>query len=311
MSKKSKWHEEDVAKVVEMKMQGKTWVEISTKFAGSTPNMMRKLYYRETRDKATARPVKVLLVDIETAPIEAYVWGLWDQNIGLNQVIQHSSILSWSAKWLGQKEVMYQDVRGQKNLRDDKRILKNLWNLLDEADIVLGQNSDRFDVPIINARFVLNGFKPYAKFQKIDTLKIAKRNFKFDSNKLEYTTGALCVENKKLSHGKFPGFQLWAECLKGNLEAFEEMEKYNKMDVISLEEYYNKIKAWDHTINWNVYHDDEVNYCSCGSTTFKEVDKFHVTKTSKFQLYVCNSCGKTSQGRENLLSKDKRKSLRK
>jgi DNA polymerase elongation subunit (family B) len=308
---KKKWHEADVELVTKLRIEGKTWVEISAQFPGSTPNMIRKLFYRETRDRQSARPVRVLLVDIETAPILAYVWGLFDQTIGLNQVVSHTSILSWSAKWLGQKEIMYQDVRGQKNLRDDSKILKNLWNLLNEADVVIGQNSDKFDIPLINARFVANGFQPYAQFKKIDTYKIAKKNFRFDSNKLEYTTKLLCENNSKSSHKKYPGFLLWSECLKGNLDAFKEMEAYNKQDVVSLEEYYNKIKAWDHTINWNVYHNEEITYCSCGSTDFKKIDKFHTTKTGKYQLYVCKCCGKQSQGRENLLNKDKLKSLRK
>jgi DNA polymerase elongation subunit (family B) len=308
MSKKE-WHDADIDLVVKMRGQGKTWVEISAKFPGSTPNAVRKLFYRETRDSVKARPVKVLLVDIETAPLEVYCWGLWDQNIALNQIIKDMSVLSWSAKWLGSKDIMYQDVRGQKDLRDDSKILKTLWELLDEADVVIGQNSQRFDVPILNARFIKNGFPPPSTFRQIDTLKIAKKNFRFTSNKLEYTTRLLNEQHQKLSHKKFPGFELWSECLKGNIEAFDEMEKYNKMDVISLEEYYNKLKPWDSTINWNVYTDEDVNYCSCGSTDFKKINKFHTTKVGRYQLYVCKTCGKTHQGKENLLDKDKRKGM--
>lgn len=308
MTKKTDWHDADVALVVEMKMKGKTWVEISSKFPGSTPNAVRKLFYRETRDSVKAKPVKILLVDIETAPLEVYAWGLWDQNIGLNQIIKDISVLSWSAKWYGEKEVMYQDVRGQKNLRDDKKILKQLWELLDEADIVLGQNSDRFDIPLLNARFLEHNYPPPSVFRKLDTLKIAKRNFKFTSNKLEYTTGKYCL-TKKLSHKKFPGFELWKECLAGNLEAFKEMEAYNKTDVTSLEEYYNKLKPWDKTLNFNVYHDDLKTYCSCGSTDFVKLKKFAVTNLGRFELFRCKVCGRTQQGRENLLSKEKRKSM--
>lgn len=304
------WHDADVALVVEMRGKGKTWVEISAKFPGSTPNAVRKMYYNKVKDSPTAQPVKVLLVDIETSPLLVYCWGLFDQTIGLNQVVQDSSILSWSAKWLGQKEVFYQDVRGQKDLRDDKKILKTLWELLDEADIVIGQNSQRFDVPIINARFIKHGFPPPSSFRQIDTLRVAKKNFKFTSNKLEYTTRLLNDQHQKLSHKKFPGFELWSECLKGNLEAFIEMEKYNKMDVISLEEYYNKLKPWDRSINWNAYHDEEVTYCSCGSKDFRKAGFVHTT-VGRYQRYICKSCGKEHQDRENLLTKDKRKSLKK
>lgn len=307
---KKQWHDADVELVVEMRLKGLTWVEISTKFPGSTPNAMRKAFYNHTRDGLKARPQKVLLLDIETAPLEVYCWGLFDQNIGLNQIIKDWSVLSWSAKWVGSKEVMYQDVRGQKNLRDDKKILKQIWDLLDEADVVIGQNSIRFDVPKLYARFIQNGFPPPSSFRQIDTLRIAKKNFKFTSNKLEYTTGILCTENQKLKHGKFPGFELWSECLKGNLEAFIEMQKYNMMDVISLEEYYNKLKPWDRSINFNAFTDDEQLRCSCGSTDFKKAG-FVFSNLGKYQRLICKSCGKEHQDRDNLLSKEKRKSLRK
>ena len=86
---------------------------------------------------------KVLLLDIETSPLVSFTWGLFDQNIGLNQIKDDWSVLSWAAKWYGEKKMMYQDVRHQKNKRDDKAMLAGIWHLLDEADIVVGQNSKR------------------------------------------------------------------------------------------------------------------------------------------------------------------------
>src|ERR1700722_8562944 len=97
---------------------------------------------------------KILTLDIETAPFESYTWGLWDQNIGLNQIKEETSILSIAAKWLGDSKVFYQDTsgRGPKRVRDDKALLKAIWTLLDTADIVVAQNGAAFDVKRINAR---------------------------------------------------------------------------------------------------------------------------------------------------------------
>ena len=81
-------------------------------------------------------------------------------------------------------------------------------------------------------------------YEVITTLIIAKSTFGFTSNKLEYMTDALCSDTKKSKHSKFPGFELWKECLNGNMEAWEEMEAYNKDDVISLEELYKKLSPW-------------------------------------------------------------------
>lgn len=121
-----------------------------------------------------AKP-KILFLDIETAPIVADVWKLWDNNVALNQIIKDWSILAWAAKWRGQKKIYYQDTGSQKDFRDDKKILPALWKLMDEADIIVGQNSKKFDVKKINARFIINkinGGKPHkAKLNELSTKK--------------------------------------------------------------------------------------------------------------------------------------------
>lgn len=254
---------------------------------------------------------KVLILDIETAPMLGYVWGLWDQNVALNQVHTDWYILSWSAKWLDDppSKVMYMDQRNAKNIEDDSKLMKKIWELLDEADVIITQNGKKFDQKKLNARFILNGMQPPSSYKHIDTLVIAKKHFAFTSNKLEYMTDKLCTKYKKLKHAKFSGFELWKACLAGNKEAWKEMETYNKYDVLSLEELYHKLSPWDNTVNFNVYTDDEEHRCSCGSCEFKK-QGYAYTSVAKYQRYKCKSCGKESRGRTNLLSKEKRASLK-
>ncbi len=252
---------------------------------------------------------KILILDIETFPILGYFWGLFDQNIALNQIVDDWSIASIAAKWLGEKEVMYKDVRKAKNLRDDRILLTFIWKLLDEADIVVGQNSKKFDIKKINARFKIHGFQPPSSYKQIDTLVMAKKNFAFTSNKLEYTSDKINKKYKKLTHKKFPGMALWTECLKDNIQAWKEMEVYNKFDVLSTEEYYNALIPWDNSINFNLYTDTEETICTCGSTSFSK-NGFAYNATGKFPRYKCKSCGSEVKGRINELSKDKRASLK-
>lgn len=251
---------------------------------------------------------KILYIDIETAPLLARVWGMFDQNVGLNQIKSDWFILSFCAKWAGNKKVIYHDQRKASDIEDDSELLKKLWELLDEADVVIGQNSNKFDIPKINARFILNGMKPPSSYKKVDTCKIARSKFGFTSNKLEYLTSKLCTKYKKLTHKKFPGFELWKECLKGNLQAWEEMRKYNIHDVLSLEELYLKLEPWDNSINYNLYTNKNTNVCSCGS---KELNKngYAYTSKGKFQRYTCASCGAEVKSGSNLFSKEKRDSL--
>lgn len=237
-----------------------------------------------------------------------YVWSLWDQNIALNQIKQDWFVLAWAAKWLDEDEVHYRDQRGRRNLEDDRVILKPLWRMLNEADIVITQNGTKFDAKKLNARFILNGFKPPSSFKHIDTLILAKRHFAFTSNKLEYMSDKLCVKYKKLKHHKFSGFELWRECLNDNLEAWQEMEKYNKHDVLALEELYQKLQPWDSSVNFNLYHSREDHVCQCGHPTFTR-DGYAYTTKGKFQRFRCKKRGAMTRSTENLFPKSKRDSL--
>ena len=309
------WTEVDLEKLVLYKQQGLTWSQISNIFVGESPNALRKTYYRflrlEDNEEETFGSPKVLILDIESLPMEAYVWGLFDQNIGLEMIKEDWSVLSFSAKWLGapSDEIMYYDTRNEDNVRNDKNLLKIIHGLLDECDVTITQNGIRFDIPKLNARFIKHGMKPPSSFRNIDTLRIAKRHFSFTSNKLAYMTDMLCVKYKKLDHSEFAGFKLWAECMKGNLKAFKSMEEYNKYDVLSLEELYNVLAPWDKTIQFSVFNENLEDRCSCGSTDIKEHGHAY-TNTGKYLRYICKDCGKESRDTQNLLPKEKRKSLK-
>jgi len=251
---------------------------------------------------------KILFYDIETSYILGAVWSLWNNDLGLNQVKEDWSILSFAAKWAHEDKVMYFDTSKKRNKRDDKQVLKQLWKLLDEADIVIGHNSNSFDNKKANARFILNGMKPPSSYRKIDTKVLASRHFKFTSNKLAYLTDKLCTKYKKLSHAKFSGMSLWNECMKNNEEAWDEMKEYNMYDVLSLEELYYKLVSWDNSINFSVYDDEVEDLCSCGSQVFQK-NGYYYTNSAKVQRFRCVACGSEKKGKTNLIHKDKRKGM--
>lgn len=244
---------------------------------------------------------KVLLLDIETSPIIASVWGIWDQNVPLNMIEKDWSIISYAAKWLGNKTVHYQDVRGQKDINDDSKILKGIWKLLDEADVIITQNGKKFDVKKLNARFIINNMKCPSGFKHIDTKQIASKHFAFTSNKLEYMAQKLGLKQQKSKHKKFSGFELWRQCLLNNQEAWKEMEHYNKQDVYTLEELYLKLRGWDNGgVDFNVYVEGDGNGCGvCGNLNIQKKG-FTYTKVGKYQRYICTNCGSQHRGRKNL-----------
>lgn len=266
----------------------------------------------QVQPKRPASP-RILLIDIETAPILGYVWSLWKQNVGLNQIKEEWYILSYCAKWLHEPEIMYRDVR--ENPHSDESLMEPLWKLLDEADIIIGQNGKAFDMPKIQARLIMAGHMPPRPYKVIDTLIMAKQQFRFTSNKLEWMTGesAGLTTLKKNQHSKFPGFTLWAECLKGNPEAWDEMREYNIPDVTSMEELYLKLRPWyvGHPNLAAYVESTEVLCPKCLSPDIKQHPEtpFTFTQTGKYEMYHCNSCGGFSRGRYTRNSTMKRKSL--
>ena len=269
-----------------------------------------KVPVKSKKEQPSTTP-RVLILDIETKPIRAFVWDIWDVNVALNQIAEDWSILSYAAKWLNEpaSKMFYEDVRNEKDYTNDKKIMQGIWKLLDEADVIITQNGKSFDERRLNARFIMHGMAKPSSYRHIDTKRLAKKHFAFTSHGLEYMTDKLCTKYKKLNHKKFPGQALWTECLKGNKEAWKEMELYNKHDVLATEELYNKLAPWDNSINWNVFVPDVQHKCSCGSTEFRNKG-YAYTQTGQYRRFLCKVCGKETRGRENLLTKEKKKSLR-
>lgn len=249
---------------------------------------------------------KLLTYDIETSPIVAYIWSLYQQGVSLDNVVQDWNILCYAAKWYHEDDVIYDEV-DWKNERyhDDKHLAEGLWKLFDEADFLVGQNSKKFDTKKVQARMILNGIQhPPSTFRQIDILDIAKEKFAFTSRKLAYMTENLCSKYKKLAHEEFPGMALWVECLKGNPRAWEVMKEYNCHDILSTEEVFTIFIPWYNKLpNFDLYHDQVFD-----NKDWVE-DGYHYTNLGKYQRYRNVLTGQQRRGRINLLSQEKRASI--
>lgn len=244
---------------------------------------------------------KILILDIETMPKIAYVWKFWQQNVSPKQVIDHGHLASFGAKWLGSLDLIYEENRKE----NDYKIIQSLSSLLDEADMVVMHNGDRFDLPEIRGRALVHGIKPFSPVKTVDTYKIAKREFNFPSNSLEYLTIVLGCKVKKGGHKKFPGFELWLECLRQNEEAWIEMKEYNLLDVLALEEVYLKMRPWDHLHpNLAIYNDPILPQCPKCQSQRQQRRGHSYTATGKYQRFVCLDCGGWSRGKYTELKKN-------
>lgn len=239
---------------------------------------------------------KVLILDIETAPIRAFVWGIWQQNVGTHQIQSDWFCLTWAAKWLFEDKVYSGKLKPKEVAeQNDKRIIEGIWKLINEADIVIAHNGEKFDIPKLNSRFILNGLQPPLPYQQIDTLKHIRRQFGFTSNKLDYVNKLLNLERKKDTN-----FELWENCMKGNADALSEMEEYNVQDVRILEETYLQIRAWikPHPNMGLFILDEKEHRCpNCGSSELTEQGKNYNTTSNVYTLMRCDNCGAASRKR--------------
>lgn len=253
---------------------------------------------------------KILVFDLETAPMTVYSWGLYDLRVGLNQVKQDWHLLSWAAKWYGEpaSKTIYMDSSKSKDITNDRHLVEGLAKLLNEADIVIAQNGDKFDIKKFNARAVIHGLPPVRHYKSTDTLKESRKVFGFTSHSLEYMSSKLNKKYKKLSHSEYPGFSLWKAILDGDKNAWRVMKKYCIHDVLATEELYKTIQAWIKTQNMSCYFDDAQVRCRCGSANIYKKG-FVYTDTGKFQGYICKDCKKRPHGTVNLLSQEKKKGL--
>lgn len=231
---------------------------------------------------------KILILDIETAPNIAYVWGAWKQNIGQKQWVQKTHILSFAAKWLGEEKIFYQENRK----KNDKAIVKTLFDLLDEADIVVAHYGKKFDLPTIIGRGVVHGFKPPSPYLIVDTKEVASKEFRMVSNSL----ANLCEEfglHQKSDHKKFPGFELWLGVLRNDEEAWQEMKEYNIDDVLALESLYLRLRPYvrNHPNVANVEREDGIQCPKCGSVHINFRGSYHTRAGLSYRRYVCVDCG--------------------
>lgn len=243
--------------------------------------------------------MRLLLLDIETSPHVVYCWGLFDQNISLNQIVNTGSTLCWSAKWYGSDEVLFDAVWKSGH----KKMLKRIHSLLCDADAVVTYNGKKFDLPTLNKEFVKEEMPPPSPYKQIDLYQVAKSEFRFASNKLAHITKDLGFEGK-IDHR---GQALWTGCMQGDPECHDEMERYNKQDVTELEKVYERFRPWIRSHpNHGLYDEPGLPVCpNCGSPNLQRRG-FARTTLNKYARFACNDCGAWSREPISELPKEDR-----
>lgn len=227
----------------------------------------------------------MLLFDIETFANLGYTWGRWEQNVIAFQ--KEGYMLTFAYKWLGEKTIHARGLPDfpmyKKDKENDKQLVTELWDLFNEADVIIGHHLDSFDIRKSNAFFAKAGLPPPSPYKTVDTKKIAKRYFFFNSNKLDDIGNYLGL-GRKIDTG---GFDLWLDCRAGDLKAWKKMLKYNKQDVALLEQVYLKLLPWIKN------HPDQGLKGECPNCGSSHLNKrgIQISRKGKSQRLQCINCG--------------------
>jgi hypothetical protein len=232
--------------------------------------------------------MKILFLDLETSPNLAFVWGLWQQNVSINQLMESTEVICFGARWHGKKEVIFKSLHHH----GKKAMLDELHKLMEEADVLVGWNSAAFDSKHIKREFLENGYLPPSPYKELDLMRVVKSQFKFPSNKLDYVAQTLGV-GAKVQHS---GFDLWIGCMADNKKAWAEMKEYQIQDVNLLIDLYEILKPWIKNHPHAALYDSVAGGCSNCSSVKLQRRGYSRTLTATYQRFQCLDCGKWLRG---------------
>lgn len=230
---------------------------------------------------------KILLIDIETFPNLVWCWDsqLWTGHISIDQIEEPGGLFCWAAKWYGEEEVHFRSLWEHGH----EKMLNDVVELLNEADIVVHYYGSRFDVPHINGECFEAGIFPPTPFKQVDLKLTVARRFKLPSNKLQFVSQVLGIQGKD----EHEGFKLWTRCMKGDEAARARMKSYNMQDTKMLEECYEALLPWlpNHP-HRHLYDPKGGSGCPrCGAEDTMVDAGYAYTNVSKYEQFRCTGCG--------------------
>lgn len=236
----------------------------------------------------------ILLWDIETSMMNVGTFSLYPESINHQNIIDDWYIISAAWKFLGKPRThavsgLNDLKRYKKDIRDDYYVVKTIRDVLEDVDIIIGHNQNKFDIKKFKARLIYHRLPPLPRLiHSVDTLKEVRKIAAFSSNRLDYLTTHLCGQGKMpTSNG------LWLRVMQGDKTALAEMVKYNKVDVIRLEELYLRLLPYmeSHPHVGAIAGADKSTSCrNCGSDDLHFIGYKYTASGIKREQKHCNSC---------------------
>lgn len=229
---------------------------------------------------------KILVIDIETRPALSYHWRMFKENIGTDQVKEPGGILCVGMKWIGKREMfLFNEWE-----HGTKGMLEAVRDFIQEADMMVTKNGEKFDIPWLRKEFLKHRVRPPAPTTHIDLQKVMKKEFKFLSNRLDYVAQELGI-GKKVKH---EGFPLWIKVMEGNEVARRKMLRYCAGDVRITDRMYRRFIPF--ITNHPHMGFEPKRHCGACGSDHVHVSKYRRTRTMVIQQLHCQTCGSYFDG---------------
>lgn len=227
---------------------------------------------------------RILVIDIERRPMLSYHWSPKVDYIPPSMNVERGGMISFAAKWYGERAITFRSVHHDGH----DAMLAEAWRLMDEAHVIVGYNSQGFDVKHLCEEIVKAGERPPSPHFDVDLIKTVRARFRFPYNRLDEVCRDLGLDMKLANDG----WELWLACINGDDKAWRKMRAYNVRDVKVTEALYDRLRPWikGHP-NVNMFREERVSGCGrCGSNDV-EPSGFHYTQTRAYRMFACNGCG--------------------
>lgn len=254
----------------------------------------RRKYARVRQDgRDILNDTKILLFDIETSLAKVYTYGLHDQNISIENIIENPRMIAFSAKWYGKRGTKF----FSEYHHDRARMLDEMHKLLDEADVVAGWNSKRFDVKWVNSEFMVEGMKPPSPYKQIDLMQEVKKNARFLSAKLDYISDRLLGERKL----PYSMAQMWRIVDNPDTDEDTRKREWNRMKRYAVRDTNLLEPLMDELLPWikmpHPVRSGEDLCRNCGGSNLQRRGR-SVTLNGEYTRLQCQDCGKWQRSNE-------------
>ena len=264
--------------------------------------------------------MKAATLDIERIPGRHSTWHrgqtitgpFWDLNeikawtgkrIHADDVKEWPRTICAAWKWYDQENV---EFAAEWQVGGYDGFMRAVWEVFDRADLIIGHNADRFDARHLMGGWAEMGLPAPSPYKVVDTLKIARGTFAYESNTLDALNKRLGIDAKTDKYNA----QIAKDAVNGDIPSQRILEEYNRGDIVASEALFDRLRPYARNIpHLGMWTDDALACPSCGHTMTATGKTVHAN-VQRYEHLTCPNCGSHARGTTTLKNPTRTRSAR-